>query len=136
MSIRWLRPGAPAQARGLVLLEVLVALVVLSLVGLGYLQLIHQGHHLAAGSREWLRAVEYAEDGMEQAKLGTLGLDDPAVRPVGEGFRRQITTQPWQDGLALVTVTVFLPSGARFALHRLARRARTPGARAVSDTQW
>jgi len=49
--------------RGLTLLEVLVALVVLTLVGLGYLQLLHQSHRLVASSREWSDAVVYAEDG-------------------------------------------------------------------------
>jgi prepilin-type N-terminal cleavage/methylation domain-containing protein len=124
------------KTRGFVLLEVLVALVVLSLVGLGYLQLFHQGHRLAAGSREWLRAVEYAEDGIEQAKLGTLRLDDLATHPLGDGFRRQITRQPWQDGLDLVTVSVFLPDGGQFELHRLARIPPAGGVRSAPEEQW
>jgi prepilin-type N-terminal cleavage/methylation domain-containing protein len=129
-------PERFATTRGFVLLEVLVALVVLSLVGLSYLQLFHQGHRLAAGSREWLQAVEYAEDAIEQAKLGTLGLDDLTAHPLGDGFRRLVTRQPWQDGFELVTVTVFLPAGARFELHRLARIPHPARARFGPEEQW
>jgi prepilin-type N-terminal cleavage/methylation domain-containing protein len=137
MPVRHGRPQRSATARGFVLLEVLVALVVLSLVGLGYLQLFHQGYRLAAGSREWLQAVEYAEDGIEQAKLGTIRLDGLAAHPLGDGFRRQITRQPWQDGFELVTVTVFRPDGARFELHRLARIiSPAAGTRSAPEEQW
>jgi prepilin-type N-terminal cleavage/methylation domain-containing protein len=113
--------------RGLTLLEVLVALVVLSLVGLGYLQLFQGSHRLVADSREWSEAVAHAEDAMERAKLGSLSLSTPAESLSG-GFRRQITSRPWQPGLVLVTVTVFLPAGGRFDLDRLARVERTPRA--------
>ena len=64
--------------RGLTLLEVLVALVVLTLVGLGYVQLFHQSHRLVADSREWSAAVTYAQDAMERAKLGSLSRGAPA----------------------------------------------------------
>lgn len=105
--------------RGLSLLEVLVALVVLSLVGLSYLQLVHGSHQLVASAREWSEAVAYAEDGMERVKLGTLDPRAPAESLPG-GFRRQITTHPWRPGFVVLTVTVFLPGGGRFALDRLA----------------
>jgi prepilin-type N-terminal cleavage/methylation domain-containing protein len=110
------------RRRGLVLLEVMVALVVLSLVGLGALQLVHQSHMLAADAQQWSDAVAYAEDGIELAKLGT-----PLHGPPGEllpgGFRRQITRRalPSSRGFVQVTVTVFVPGGGRFDLDRLAR---------------
>jgi prepilin-type N-terminal cleavage/methylation domain-containing protein len=109
--------------RGLTLLEVLVALVVLTLVGLGYLQLLHQSHRLVASSRQWSDAVVYAEDGMERAKLGTVSLRRAPAESLLGGFRRQFTRRPWQPGsaLVLVTVTVSLPEGGRFDLYRLAR---------------
>ena len=109
--------------RGLTLLEVLVALVVLTLVGLGYLQLLHQSHRLVASSREWSDAVVYAEDGMERAKLGSVSLRRAPAESLPGGFRRQFTRRPWQpgSGLVLVTVTVSLPDGGRFDLYRLAR---------------
>jgi prepilin-type N-terminal cleavage/methylation domain-containing protein len=104
--------------RGLTLLEVLVALVILGMVGLGYLQLFHQSHRVVADSRQWLAAVVYAEDAVEDVKLqGITNL--PAAEDLPGGFRRQISASPWRPGLAAVTVTVSLPGGGSFDLQRL-----------------
>jgi prepilin-type N-terminal cleavage/methylation domain-containing protein len=100
--------------RGLTLLEVLVALMVLSLVIAGYLELFHGSHVLLARSRVWTEAIAYAADGMEQAKLGET---NPVELP--GGFRRRVTAATWGPGLDMITVTVTLPSGARFDLRRL-----------------
>lgn len=100
--------------RGLTLLEVLVALVILSMVVAGYLELFHGSHVLLARSRMWTEAIAYAADGMEQVKVGA----EPVTHLPG-GFRRQVTSRPWTGGLRRVTVTVILPSGARFDLERL-----------------
>ena len=100
--------------RGLTLLEVLVALLILSVVVTGYLELFHGGHVLLARSRAWSQAIAYAADGMEQAKLGET---NPAALP--GGYRRRVTTTAWGPGLEMMTVTVTLPSGARFDLRRL-----------------
>ncbi|HSY83167.1 MAG TPA: prepilin-type N-terminal cleavage/methylation domain-containing protein [Gemmatimonadaceae bacterium] len=100
--------------RGLTLLEVLVALLILSMVVTGYLELFHGGHLLLARSRAWSQAIAYAADGMEQAKLGET---NPAALP--GGYRRRVTTTAWGPGLEMMTVTVTLPSGARFDLRRL-----------------
>ncbi|PYP20531.1 MAG: hypothetical protein DMD53_10335 [Gemmatimonadetes bacterium] len=105
--------------RGLTLLEVLVALVVLGLVAVAYVQVFHGSHALVASSREWSQAIAYAEDAMERTKLGSTQPSGPDTLP--GGFRRQVTTQPWQPGLTLLTVTVFFPGEGRFDLHRLAR---------------
>jgi hypothetical protein len=111
--------------RGLVLLEVMVALIILTLAGAGALQLAHQSHLLADNSRDWSAAVAAAEDGMELAKLGSAALHGPPGDPLPGGFRRQITRRPLAspDGFEQVTVTVFLPGGGRFGLERLARIA-------------
>ncbi len=100
--------------RGLTLLEVLVALVILSLVVAGYLELFHGSHVLLARSRLWSDAIAYAADGMEQVKVGAA----PVTQLPG-GFRRQVTSRPWAAGLRRITVTVILPNGARFDLERL-----------------
>jgi prepilin-type N-terminal cleavage/methylation domain-containing protein len=100
--------------RGLTLLEVLVALLILSLVVAGYLELFHGSHVLLARSRMWSQAIAYAADGMEQVKVGA----EPVTYLPG-GFRRQVTSRPWSAGLQLITVTVILPNGARFNLERL-----------------
>jgi prepilin-type N-terminal cleavage/methylation domain-containing protein len=108
---------------GLVLLEVMVALVVLSLVGLGALQLIHQSHELVDDARQWSEAVADAEDGMELVKLGSTGAHGPPGDLLTGGFRRQVTRHSLAagEGWEQVTVTVFLPGGGRFDLERLAR---------------
>jgi hypothetical protein len=120
------------ERRGLVLLEVMVALIVLSLVGVGALRLVHQGSQLVTNAHTWSDAVTYAEDGMELAKLGSTALHGPPGDALPGGFRRQITRQPWStDGtLDRVTVTVFLPGGGRFDLDRVARMA------ADGSEQW
>ena len=103
--------------RGLSLLEVLVALLILSVVVAGYLELFHGSHLLLARSRQWTQAIAYAADGMEQVKLGE-------TRPVSlpGGFRRQVTSAVWTSGVEVITVTVTLPDGARFDLRRLRAR--------------
>jgi prepilin-type N-terminal cleavage/methylation domain-containing protein len=99
---------------GLTLLEVLVALAILSLVVAGYLELFHGGHVLLARSRVWTQAIAYASDGMERAKLG-----DRRTVTLPGGFRRQVTSAAWAPGIESITVRVTLPDGARFDLRAL-----------------
>jgi prepilin-type N-terminal cleavage/methylation domain-containing protein len=103
--------------RGLTLLEVLVALVVLTIVGVSYLQLFSASHRVVGVSQQWSEAIAYAQDAMEHAKL--TGTDPRGALP--DGFRRQITRQPFGSGYTLVTITVTLPNGARYDLNRLTR---------------
>jgi hypothetical protein len=63
--------------------------------------------------------VEYAEDATERAQLDEQSLLGTSESLPG-GFRREITHRPWQPGLTLVTVTVFLPGSGRFDLDWLA----------------
>ena len=104
--------------RGLTLLEVMVALVILGMVGLGYLELFHQSHRVIDDSRQWLAAVVYAEDALEEVKLQGI-TNRPAAEDLPGGFRRQIEASPWRAGLAAVTVTVSLPGGGSVDLRRL-----------------
>jgi hypothetical protein len=66
-----------------------------------------------------MRAAEYAEAGMERAKA--MPGRTPAVfdDTVATGFARRIDVRAWRGDLADVEVTVSLPSGARFVVHRL-----------------
>jgi len=111
---------------GLVLLEVMVALIVLSLVAVGALELAHQSGGLVANAREWSDAVSYAEDGMELVKLGSGALHGPPGDLLPGGFRRQVVRRPLSSDASFeqVTITVFLPAGGRFDIGRLVHMAR------------
>jgi prepilin-type N-terminal cleavage/methylation domain-containing protein len=100
------------------LLEVMLALVILGVVGLGYLELLHQSHRLISDSRRWSQAVGYAEDAMERLKLRGTPLQ-PGLEDLPGGFRRQVTATRWKLGLTDAEVIVTLPGGGRFDLHRL-----------------
>jgi hypothetical protein len=106
----------------------MVALVILSLVAVGYLQLLHASHALVARSREQAQAVSYAAAGMERAKLAPPELDSKPTELLPGGFRREVAARHWRPGFALLTVTVFRPEGARFELARLFQEAPEPKA--------
>ena len=105
------------NTKGLTVIESAVALLVLGLVGLGYLQILRVTRDLAEGAHAWSTAVAYAEDALEALKL------DPRSLPVADrpqvGFARRVEVHPWSDGLVRVTVVVTLPHGGRFELERL-----------------
>ena len=94
------------------LLETLVALVILGLAGVGFLQAFQTTARSSADAQEWVRAVAAAEAAMEETKLGATPSGGAAV-----------AVQPWAGApdLDLVTVTVPLPDGGSFVLRRLAR---------------
>ena len=110
---------------GMALLEVLVALVLLSLLVVGYLRLFQGGHHLLSRSGEWSDAVGYATDAMERLKGAPIDGADAPLEPLPDGWGREVATTPWEPGIGLVTVTVTLPAGGSLQLYRLrAERAR------------
>jgi prepilin-type N-terminal cleavage/methylation domain-containing protein len=115
-----------SNERGLALLEVMVALVIVSLVATGYLQLLHASHVLVARARAQAQAVSYATAGMERAKLELPKLDPKPTELLPGGFRRKVVARHWRPGIALLTVTVFLPDGARFELARLVQEPPGP----------
>src|SRR5205807_9460881 len=87
------------------------------------------GARLVTASREWSQAFGYAEDAIERAKLAGPSLLGTPAESLPGGFRRESMRRPWQPGLTLVTVTVFLPGGGRFDLDWLTRDqpAQQPG---------
>lgn len=108
--------------KGVTLLEVMVALVILGLVVLGYLELFGGTLRLASDASEWTRAVAFAESTMEDMKIAPAGAaahgnpDQPA-----EGYSRWVTRNEWHDGTELVTVIVTLPRGGRLEISRAFR---------------
>lgn len=111
--------GESSARQGLTLLEVMVALAILGLVVLGYLQAFAGTFRLSEDASEWTRAVGYAEALMEEMKISPATAeqrgepDEPA-----HGFRRWVTRREWRDGTELVTVTVTMPRGARLEISR------------------
>ena len=102
------------------LLESIIALVILGLAAVGALELLGGASRTTREAEAWARAVAYAEAGVEAAKLGTAGVStlgrEDAPAP---GYTRRIDVRPWGPRLADVTVTVTLPAGRAFVVHRL-----------------
>jgi type II secretory pathway pseudopilin PulG len=94
------------------LLETLVALVILGLAGVGFLEAFQATSRSSADAAAWVEAVGAAEAAMEETKLGTPPMSDARV-----------DVRPWPGaaGVELVTVTVALPDGGSFVLRRLVR---------------
>ena len=107
-----------AGASGLTLLETMVALVILGLVMLGYLEVFAASVRGTRQAEVWSRAVAYAEDAMEAVKIEPEAM--PVGRkPLGDGFERAVEVRSWDSRLRLITVVVYLPEGGRFAISRL-----------------
>jgi len=105
--------------RGLTLLEVMVALVILGLVVTGYVQLFGTTARSVRNTETWSAAVVYAEQGMELAKLDLPAALGRGREALDGGFARQVTAHPAAAGLRRVTVTVLFPGGGQFAVERL-----------------
>jgi prepilin-type N-terminal cleavage/methylation domain-containing protein len=105
--------------RGFTLLETMVALVILALVVLAYLELFGTTARATGAAAAWSRAVAYAEDGVERAKLDRGGTASPGVETLPGGFERRVEVAPWGDGLQVVTVAVALPAGGQYEVSRL-----------------
>jgi type II secretory pathway pseudopilin PulG len=114
------------------LLEALVALVVLGLTAVAALGALQSATRLTREADVWTQAIAYAESSMEGTKLGAAAGREPAAPPP-PGFGGEVAARPWPGssefhgaggtapGLEQVTVTVWLPGGGSFSLHRLAR---------------
>jgi type II secretory pathway pseudopilin PulG len=98
------------------LLESLVALVILGLSAVGFLELFQRITVTTRDTAAWTRAVAVAEWSMERAVLGT-----PALSDTVDGLPRRVVVQPWRGRVREVVVTVELPApqGARVELRRL-----------------
>ena len=104
------------------LLEALVALVILGLASLGFLGAFQSASRATQDAALWVQAVGYAETAIEQTKLGA-GAQAVPPEALPQGFAQAIDVQPWDGArdIDLVSVTVRLPDGGAFVLHRLAR---------------
>lgn len=105
--------------RGFTLLEAMVALVILGLVVVSYMQLFGAAVHTARNTDSWTQAVDIAAEGMELAKLDLSGMLARGPERLDGGFVRRLQMQPAGEGLRLVSVTVRFPDGGEYVLHRL-----------------
>src|SRR4051812_42795972 len=89
---------AEKRRRGLTLLEVLVALVILGTSAVALIGVVGQASHGMRLSRERERSVETA--GLELARVSTLSLDALTVQAgVHESHRWLVRVTPVADGL-------------------------------------
>lgn len=99
------------------LLESVIALVILGLASVGFLELFQSTNRSTRDAEQWATAVAYAEEGIEAVKANAVAAS--ASNPAPAGFVRNIELKPWRDGLTDVVVTVAMAGGARFVVHRL-----------------
>lgn len=99
------------------LLEALVALVILGLTAVGYVDTFRGATDGARDAATWSQAVAHAESSLEAASLGA---PLPDSLP---GYGRAVARAPWRGRLDVVTVIVVLPRGQRLTLRRVVPRA-------------
>lgn len=97
------------------LLEALVALVILGLATVGYLDVFQTSTRSVGSAAVWTETVSVAESAMEEVLAG--GRPEPA----SNGYRSDVRVEPWREGLSEVTVRVIAPNGATFEIKRLVR---------------
>ncbi len=97
------------------LLESVVALVVVSLAAIGFLNLFEINARLPGVAREWSSAVAYGEEGMELAKLGL-----PVSSSNNAGLSRRLERAPYTRHVDELRVIVTLEGGRVFEIRRLA----------------
>jgi len=103
------------------LLESLLALVILGISAVGYLEVFQGSSRAVRDAEQWERAAAVAEATLE-VELLTRQEGLPAIRPdIPEGFSAQVEVTPWSGRVTDVVVTVRLPDGKSFTVHRLVR---------------
>jgi type II secretory pathway pseudopilin PulG len=111
------------------LLEALVALVILALSAVGYLDVFQGSARAVRGAAEWSHLVSLAEARMEGATLGD-GLQAQEARRRADGsvndagYRQEVNVHRWRDGLNEVVVRITAPGGTTYELRRVVRERR------------
>jgi Tfp pilus assembly protein PilV len=95
------------------LLEALVALVILGLSAIGYLEVFQRSARGTRAAAEWEHAVAIGEAAMERSRLDGVTPDDSTTT---------VSTRPWRGRVDEMMVTVRLPDGGVLSLSRLVRR--------------
>lgn len=113
------------------LLEGVVALVVLGLSAMGFLDVFRSSASTAAHARDVARTVAVAESAMESAALGDLALAQDALGAEDPRISRRVVARAWAGapGVTEVVVVVTPREGAPFELRRLVREPAPSGVR-------
>jgi type II secretory pathway pseudopilin PulG len=110
------------------LLEALVALLILGLSAVGYLDVFQGGASAVAVADDWTQTVAVADAVLEAATLGDAVQAQSAVQGIDSRYAHTAEARPHASGLVDLVVTVTSPRGTRFTVHRLMRRpATSPG---------
>lgn len=96
------------------LLESVVALVIVGLAAVGFLNLFEGDARLPRAASEWTAAVSYAEEGMELAKLG-----QSRTLASSSGFSRRVERRVYAAHVDEIRVIVTMGDGRIFELRRL-----------------
>jgi type II secretory pathway pseudopilin PulG len=104
------------------LLEAMVALVILGLSAIGFLDVFQTASRSAVDAVSYTQAVAYAEEGIEAASLGGAARRAADVTTLPDGFTRSIDVRPWRGRVEDVAVTVTFPRGGKVVVHRLVSR--------------
>lgn len=104
---------------GLTLLETMVALTILGLAVVGFLELFAATARSTDDLDLWSSAVAYAENGVELLKLDVNYRATSPIESLPGGFQRSVEVRPWEPGLQIATVTVRFPDGRTYAVNRL-----------------
>jgi len=113
--------GARHCRRGFTLIEVMIAVALLSTVALAVTSTLVSAQHARAVSEQWMQATLLATEGLEQLRAGQPAA---ALRTAGR-FERSAVSGPWagDPGVRRLEVTVTWNDGTaqRFQLTTLAR---------------
>ncbi len=97
----------------------MVALVILGVVVVGYLEVFGATARSTRNAEEWSQAIAYAEEAMELAKLDLDYARARGVEMLPGDFERRVQVAPLNRGLEQLSVVITFPDGGRFALQRL-----------------
>ena len=102
------------------LLEAVVALVILALTGVGYLEVFQGDARAIRNASDWTRAVAVGESAMESTLAAGDGDEGTAVGS-DSGVVVAVHDRPWRGRVHDVRVDVQMPDGRVLRLHRLRR---------------
>ena len=119
-AIRYTREAR--LAAGFTLIELMVALLLLSVAALALTTTLVSTRRALTLSAQWMRAAQLASEGIEQVRAGQV----PDAGPTVDGFNRAATVTPWNGHAALqrleVTISWYDGEPHTFQLSTLARR--------------